>query len=99
MNRYVTAPEAREDLKSISQYLAKERRSPAGANRLRQRLLDSFRQLASQPGMGEARPDLGVGIRQWPVGSYVVYYKPTTEGVLIIRIIHGARTLPDVFRE
>ena len=99
MSRYIMSPRAREDIKVISRYIAKERNSPAGASILRQRLMDHFRKLASQPGVGEARPDLGVSVRQWPVGNYVVYYEQIAGGVRIIRVIHGARDVPNAFRE
>jgi toxin ParE1/3/4 len=99
MSRYVISPKAREDLKTISRYVANEGGSPAGARSLRHRFLHHFRKLASQPGMGQATPDLGASVRQWPVGNYVVYYEPSPGGVRIIRVIHGARDLPSAFRE
>jgi toxin ParE1/3/4 len=98
VNRYVIALQAREDLKEISRYIAKEREAPQGAKRLRALFLAQFRLLGSQPLMGELRADLGANVRQWPVGDYVVFYEPTDTGIEIIQIVHGARDLGSAFR-
>jgi toxin ParE1/3/4 len=31
------------------------------------------------------------GLRAWPVASYVIYYRPTDEGIEVYRVLHGAR--------
>jgi toxin ParE1/3/4 len=38
-----------------------------------------------------ARPDLLPGLRFFPVGNYLILYRESTEGVDLIRILHGAR--------
>jgi plasmid stabilization system protein ParE len=85
VNRYVIAPEAREDLKEISRYIAKKREAPQGAKRLRAVFLKQFRLLGSQPLIGELRDD-------------VVFYEPADAGIEIIQIVHGARDLHAAFR-
>ena len=98
MNRYVIAPEASEDLKEISRYIAKDREAPQGAKRLRSLFLEQFRLLGSQPLAGELRDDLGEKVRQWPARDYVIFYEPTDTGVQIIQVVHGARDVRPVFR-
>lgn len=98
MKRYRIAPAARDDLKRISRYIAVERQSPHGAKRLRGYFLDSFRQLARHPHLGQACPEFGPNVRIWPVGSYVVLYQPQEGGVDIVQVAHGARDLPAIVR-
>ena len=98
MKRYRVSPAARDDLKQISRYIAVERESPAGARRLREQFLESFRRLAQNAFMGQACPELGKDLRIWPVGNFVILYKPQENGIDIVQVAHGARDLPAVVR-
>ncbi len=64
------------------------------------RFLDEFRvraqRLADQPFTGVARQDLGEEVRSLPHGNYLVIYRPTSFGVGIARVVHGARDLQRV---
>ena len=62
----------------------------AAATRLISEFKKRFRLLASQPLMGERRPDLAADLRSFSVGSYVILYRPTQGGIEIARVIHGA---------
>jgi toxin ParE1/3/4 len=61
------------------------------------RFLDEFhdraQRLAEQPFIGVARHDLGKEVRSLPHGAYLVIYRPTSFGVGIARVVHGARDL------
>jgi toxin ParE1/3/4 len=54
---------------------------------------------AGQPEMGDPRPDLGENVRVFPVGAYVVVYRPLPDGILVLLVTHGSRNVPRVFRE
>ena len=54
---------------------------------------------ARQPGMGDPRFELGDGVRSFAAGSYVVFYRPEADGILILLVAHGARDIPNVFRD
>jgi toxin ParE1/3/4 len=57
-----------------------------------------FKLLAKRPGVGQARPDLAPNLRFLPVGNYLIFYRPITNGVEVARVIHGARDYgPDHF--
>ena len=43
----------------------------------------------------EARSDLAPSLREVPVGNYVVFYRPMSDGVVVVRILHAARTVAD----
>ena len=53
--------------------------------------------LAENPSMGRSRPEYGRGIRSFPIGNYVVFYRPTEEGVDVVRVVHGARDFTTMF--
>lgn len=71
--------------------------SPSAAGRWLDGLYRRFVTLGEMPGMGTARPELGKGVRLFPVGQYVVLYEEgAVEGVDIVRVIHGKRD-PDTW--
>ncbi|WP_407696494.1 type II toxin-antitoxin system RelE/ParE family toxin [Steroidobacter denitrificans] len=44
-----------------------------------------------------ARPQLGAKLRSCAHGNYVIFFEPFEDGALILRILQGARNLPDIF--
>lgn len=97
MPRLVIAPEARQDLRSIRDYIAKD--DPKAAQRLVMRLRDVARMLAGAPAIGRARPEIGSGMRSFVVNRYVLFYRPLTgaAGIELIRVLHGAGDADAVF--
>ena len=49
------------------------------------------RLLAQFPDMGTPCEDLGVGLRRFPVGKYVLFYRPTDGGIEVARVLYGGR--------
>ncbi len=85
---------AEEDLIEIWMYVAAD--NPEVADKLIERIDTKCKMLAHNPAMGQARPDIGSGLRYFPTGQYLILYRETSEGVEIVRIVHGARYLPDI---
>lgn len=86
-------------LKEIGKHIAKESGSRKIATDFLYRIHEKCQVYARQTGMGDMRPDLGEGIRCFPVASYVIFYRPIEKGILLLTIIHGSRDIPVVFRE
>ena len=59
---------------------------------------ETFELLADFPFIGRMRPDLGLNVRSYPVGNYLVFYVPVADGIEITRVIYGGRDLPKVFK-
>jgi len=97
MPRLVIAPEARQDLQAIRDYIAKDDRK--AAQRFVTRLRDMARMLAGAPAIGRERPELGPDIRSFVVDRYVLFYRPLTGAVVVelVRVLHGARDVDAVF--
>jgi toxin ParE1/3/4 len=95
MTRIVLAPAAEADLKMIHDYIAAENAVAAAA--LVTRLKDLAVLLADAPGIGRARPELLANLRSFPLGSYLLCYRPSDNGIEVVRVLHGARDIPGLF--
>ncbi len=99
MNQVFRTDQFRNALKEIGTYIAKESGSRTIATDFLHRIDEKCQAYARQSGMGEMRPDLGEEIRCFSVGSYVVFYHPIDQGIMLLAIIHGARDIPVVFQK
>jgi toxin ParE1/3/4 len=95
MSRFRLADLARADLAEIRHYVARDR--PRAAERLIATFHHKFRSLARNPELGERRPELGVDIRIFSAGDYVIVYRTMSGGVEIARVISGYRDLEALF--
>jgi toxin ParE1/3/4 len=68
---------------------------PAVSRKPARRWLDDIalrgRNLGETPGFGVARPDVRPDLRMFPVGNYLILYRPIEAGVEIVRVLHDAR--------
>ena|SRR5258708_32856758 len=89
--RYVVAPSALADLDEIWVYIA-QKASIEIAERVVETITHIFPLLASNPGMGRIRPNLGEGIRSIPALNYRIYYRQDSRGrIRILHVKHAAR--------
>ncbi len=95
MTRLVWAVSAQRDLKAIRDYIAKD--SKVNARRFVQRIKQSAQSLVLLPESGSLLGEAGFSLlREIYVGSYrVIYFFDGHEAVNIVRVVHGARLLPD----
>jgi toxin ParE1/3/4 len=90
-------PSSRRDYWDIWFYIAEQGSATAADNLLR--TFDAKLQLLSDfPGIGAARPELRPRLRSFPVGNYLLFYRPIRGGIELVRVVHGARNLRQVFR-
>lgn len=84
------APAAKEDLKAIVEFIARDK--PQAARRWLARLRGTCRLLARHPGIGERRPELLSGdCRSFSFGSYVIFFRPVPRGIVVVRVVRGER--------
>ena len=100
--KIIRAGEAVHDLADIHLFIAVE--NPEAAERFLAALRSSFRTLAQWPEIGPRyqsnRAELA-GLRCWPVrrfANYLIFYRVTAapRRLHILRILHGAREVPQV---
>ena len=95
MGNVVRTSQADRDIIGITLYIALD--SPSAADRLLDTLDEKFALLATQPQMGELRPDLAPELRSFSVGNYVIFYRAIAGGIEVARVLHGARDIPGLF--
>jgi toxin ParE1/3/4 len=49
--------------------------------------------LAQNPLAGRAREDLVPTIRSFPVGSYVIFHLPLSDGIEVVRVLNGRQDI------
>lgn len=95
MPQVIRTPAAEDDLWEIVLYIAQD--NEEAAFRLADEIDRRFQMLADVTGAGQARPELLPEVRSFPVGNYLIFYRPMSDGVEILRVLHGARNLRRLF--
>lgn len=49
--------------------------------------------LRDNPLAGRARAELSDHVRSFPIGNYVVFYRPMSDGIELIRVLNGYRDI------
>ena len=91
MNEYTFSPSANRDLAEIADWY--EGNAPAIGEWLFAALRRQFQMLARFPGMGRERSDLSPNLRSFVVSPYLIFFRQTTSGVEIARVLHGRRNI------
>src|SRR6266480_6657301 len=88
--RYRVSEEAEQDLDGIFLYWA-NRASLEAANRIIDRITERFWLLGEHPNAGKPAGNIARGVKCFPAGKYLIYYRHTRGGTDILHIFHGAR--------
>ena len=103
MNRVERTDRSVTDI--IDHALVIARHQPAAARRFVDACEDAMAKLAALPGMGAIResadPKLA-GLRQWPLKgfrNFLIIYQPLRDGIVVIRVIHGAQDIERAITE
>lgn len=95
MARLRVSRRASADLLDIWLFIAQD--SQEAADRHLSVLHEKFRTLSLQPGIGRRRDELRAGMRSFPAGKHIIYYRESRDGILILRVLHGARDVGPMF--
>lgn len=102
-SRILIRPKARADLDDTAEYIARE--NPTAADRFLTAAGDAFKQLLATSGLGRVREYLDPrlkDLRSWRIRGFenwLVFYRPTDDGIEVIRVLHGARDLASLLNE
>ncbi len=86
---------ASRDLADIWAYIATDDLRTADA--WLDQVENSCRTLANFPGIGRRREDLGGKVLSFPIGAYIVFYRPIDGGIELARVLHGSRDIERIF--
>ena len=89
MTGYELTQRAHCDLDELDEYLAA--RNAKAAREFIVRAIEVFELLAQHPEAGRRRPELKVGVRSFPLGKHIIYYRIAAQHVQILRVGHAAR--------
>lgn len=90
--------QAEQNLDGIFDYIAVQNHSPEAAAKLLRAIDQKCRLYSRFPLASQAREDLAPGVRCFPVENFVVIYRPTDDGILVLLVLHGNQDSPSVFR-
>lgn len=96
MARVEFAQAARLDLLEIWDYIARD--NVGAADRLLDEIKAKSDLLAGQPLIGTIRTDLDTDARSFPIGQYLIFYRPEAFGIFVVRVVHGRRRLRRLLR-
>ena len=93
--RLFFTPRAESDLDEILSYISELR--PGTARKVIQRLRRACELIASQPRIGQRRPDFPGELRSLSVERWVIFYQIHSDDVHIYRVLDGARDIESMF--
>jgi toxin ParE1/3/4 len=96
MVRVLKRPEVVVDLEDIWWYVAQN--SLRDADKLLDNIQEKLLRLAEFPQMGTSQNDLKPSLRSFAAGNYLIFYFPLTDGIDVVRVLHGARDLEAIFQ-
>lgn len=97
MARVLRSAPAQEDLYEIWKYIADKQQSPAAADHVLTELGRIAELLAITPLIGTDAARFRAGLRMCPKWNYILFYEPIDDGILLHRVLHGARNLEELF--
>ena len=97
---FTLTPSASRDIDGILEYVLEQ----SGRNRaldVHRKLHEGFSRIGAQPKLlGHVRDDFAFeSLRVYLVFPFFIIYLPETKPVQILRVIHGARDVPNAFEE
>ena len=94
MSGFRLRPKAIADIEAIGDFIAAD--DPARAVSFIDELMALCGRIAERPRAFQRRDDLASGLRQAVHDRYVILFTVDADGVVIERIVHGARRLEDL---
>lgn len=88
-------PLAAQDLDDIALFIARD--SLEAALEFTNLIEERCHTLAQFPLMGRSRPELGSELRSFPVGRYIIFYRPIENGIEVVRVLNAARDISTLF--
>ena len=86
--RFVLTPRAQNDLDEIWDYTA-DRWGLDQAEAYTRQLWMHIQTIADRPALGRECPEIRPGYLRFPSGSHILFYRFTSEGIDIVRILHA----------
>lgn len=97
MSRCSFTLEAERDLDGICEFIGQDNLE-AAARYIRQ-IRQKCMLLGQNPQIGKRRDALLPGVRSFPAGQHMIFYRIAGTGVQVLRVLHGAQDIPEQFQD
>ena len=94
MADFIVICEAEDDIDDILAFISID--NFEASVELYGQFVDIFKMLAENPGAGRESSELEHGLRSFPIGSYLIFYRGWANRVSISRVLHGARDFDEI---
>ncbi len=98
MKRFRVSHGAERDLEEVFLYWA-NRASLDVADRVIDAIVERFWILGQYPDAGRPCPEVAPGVKSFPAGKYLIYYRKISRGVEIAHVFHAARRQPATWQQ
>ena len=95
MPQVLKRPQAETDLDDIWWHIAQD--NPDAADRVLDMIEERCQTLAQFPYIGTSRDELLPDLRSLPVGNYLIFYLPISDGIEVVRVMPGMRDITTLF--
>jgi toxin ParE1/3/4 len=85
------SPQTEIDLASIYNFIADDNLKAADA--WLKRIEGAFDMLAHSPLAGRPRDDLATNLRSFPIGNYIIFYVPLSNGIEVVRVMNSRQDI------
>jgi toxin ParE1/3/4 len=96
--KVVISTKAERDLERIGNYLARETDNPEIVDRVYSGLAHVLELIGENPLMGREWLELSAGLRGFPHGDYMVFWRIRKDSVQIVRVMHQKQDIARAFR-
>lgn len=87
-SRILRTRQSRKDYVEIEEFIAQS--SPQNAEMIIRLFEEKLHVLAENNLMGRPRPELAPTLRSWNVHRFVIFYRPTEIGIILVRVLHSS---------
>jgi toxin ParE1/3/4 len=87
MKRFTLSPRAQADIEEIWDYTV-EHWNVGQAEVYLRKIKAAVEAVADDPRLGRSCDEVRAGYRKYPAGSHILFYRPTPDGIDIVRILH-----------
>jgi toxin ParE1/3/4 len=89
VTNYVVSPRAQRDIEGIWDYTAERWNLPQAEIYIRG-VWAAIQTIAADPRVGRSADDVRPGYRRYPIGSHVIFYRMTADGMIdVVRVLHS----------
>ncbi|MBF0620952.1 MAG: type II toxin-antitoxin system RelE/ParE family toxin [Magnetococcales bacterium] len=97
MSKFEFSEQAEIDLLETVTYISQH--NALAAETWLNKIISTCYNISQSPLMGRERPELGRDIRSFPIGRFIIFYRPIETGMYVVRVLRGSMNLDQIFEK